>query len=98
MNCVCPPRAQAPDAPTVLPFPTTQQNHEKLQKWILYRYSDSAYNQCVCQPLPLMTDTPPLKLYIDPKAEPVAIHKARPVPIHFQEKVKAGLDKCSRCS
>ena len=40
-----------------------------------------------------MTDSPPLKLFIDLNAEPVAIHKPRAVPIHFQAKVKAGLDR-----
>ena len=93
MTCVCPRRALAPDPPTVLPFPATEQNHEKLKQWIIQRYSSSAFNQCESQPLPLMTDTPPLKLYIDTNAEPVAIHKPRPVPIHFQAKVKAGLDR-----
>jgi transposase InsO family protein len=92
-NCVCLRRTMAPDAPTSLPFLATEQNREKLQQWILDFYASSAFNQCECQPLPLMQDSPPLKLFIDPAAEPVAIHKARPVPIHFQAKVKAGLDR-----
>ena len=93
MKCVCPRRTVAPDVPTSLPFPATEQNREKIKQWILNYYSSSAFNQCECQPLPLMKDTPPLKLFIDPKAVPVAIHKPRPVPIHFQAKVKAGLDR-----
>ena len=92
-NCVCPRRVLAPDAPTSLPFPATEQNRGKLQKWIIDHYGSSAFNQCECQPLPLMTGAPPLKLFIDPDAKPVAIHKPRPVPIHFQSKVKAGLDR-----
>ena len=36
---------------------------------------------------------PPMKLMIDPKAEPVAHHSPIPVPIHWQDEVKAGLDR-----
>ena len=36
---------------------------------------------------------PPLALMIDPKATPVAIHSPIPVPLHWQDKVKAGLDR-----
>ena len=35
---------------------------------------------------------PPLALMIDPKATPVAIHSPIPVPLHWQDKVKAGLE------
>ena len=35
---------------------------------------------------------PPMKLMLDNNAIPVCIHKAPPVPVHFQDQVKEGLD------
>ena len=40
-----------------------------------------------------MTEGPPLRLMIDPNAKPVAFHTPVPVPLHWQEDVKAGLDQ-----
>ena len=36
---------------------------------------------------------PLLRLFIDPKAIPVARHKPIPIPIHFQQKIQEGLDR-----
>lgn len=36
---------------------------------------------------------PPMKLMVDPQAEPVAHHNPIPVPIHWREAAKAGLDQ-----
>ena len=36
---------------------------------------------------------PPMKLMVDPKATPVAHHKAIPVPLHFSDRVKEDLDR-----
>ena len=91
MTCVCPRRSIAPDAPTALPFPATKDNHGKLQQWIIDRYSASAFNQCECQPLPLMTNSLPLKLYIDPQTKPVAIHCANPLPVQGEGRPGQGL-------
>ncbi len=38
-------------------------------------------------------DGPPMRLMIDPDAKPVAHHTPIPVPIHWQDEVKAGLDR-----
>lgn len=35
----------------------------------------------------------PMRLMVDPSAEPVAHHTPIPVPLHRQEDVKAGLDQ-----
>ena len=35
----------------------------------------------------------PLRLFIDDKAQPMAVHVPAPVPIHFRKEVKAGLDR-----
>ena len=36
---------------------------------------------------------PPMRIMVDPDATPVAYHTPIPVPIHWQEAVKAGLDR-----
>ena len=92
-NCTCPKRQLPPPVPIKLPFPATAENREKLKAWILETYAASAFNQCEHQPLPLMKGSPPIKLHIDGEAKPVAIHKARPVPIHWRDQVKKELDR-----
>ena len=47
---------------------------------------------CQHQPLPMM-DSPPMRLMVDPEATPVAHHKPLPVPLHWREEIKAGLDQ-----
>ena len=64
-----------------------------LKDYILTRYMASAFNTCKKQPLPLMQDSPPLKLFVDEDATPVAEHSPFLVPIHWQAQVKAGLDR-----
>ena len=91
--CVCPRRELPPPVPTALPYPAVPENRENIKNWILEHYSSSAFNQCEHQPLPLMKDSPPIKLHIDPNARPVAIHKPRPVPIHWRDQVKAELER-----
>ena len=36
---------------------------------------------------------PPVKIYLTEDAKPVASHSPIPVPLHWQKKVKAGLDR-----
>ena len=78
-----------PRIPDRLPYPATP---EKFKNWILEYYASSAINQCDIQPLPLMIDSPPIKLHMNPNANPVVIHMPRRVPIHWREKVKAELE------
>ena len=40
-----------------------------------------------------MMDTPPLRLMVDPNAVLVAHYTPVPVPVHWQEEVKAGTDR-----
>ena len=47
---------------------------------------------CEHQPLPMMEGLP-MQLMIDPEATPVAHHKPLPVPLHWWEGMKAGLDQ-----
>ena len=40
-----------------------------------------------------MQTSPPLQLFIDPDAQPVARHRVNVVPLHFEKKVKDGLER-----
>ena len=64
----------------------------KLQEYILKHYAASTFNTCEHQVLPLM-DGPPLRLMIDPTATPSVHHSPIPVPLHWQDAVKADLDR-----
>ena len=90
--CDCPPRQNPPSIPTALPFPATEENREKLEQWLLDYYKGSTFNICQHQILPMMSG-PPMRLLIEDDATPVAYHNLIPVPIHWQEQVKAGLDQ-----
>ena len=91
--CSCPARTLPPPVPTSLPFPATEENREKIETWIKETYASSAFNQCSHQPLPLIKSSPPLKLYVDESAKPVAVHKPVPIPMHWMKEVKEQLDK-----
>ena len=39
-----------------------------------------------------MDGHPPLELHVEEDATPYSVRKARPVPLHWQKKVKQGLD------
>ena len=91
-DCDCPWRQPPPPRPTSLPFAPTDDNREKLEKWLLDYYQASAFNVCDHQPLPMMSG-PLIHLMVDPNAEPVAYHTPIPVPVHWQDDVKAGLDQ-----
>lgn len=91
-ECHCPKRTKPPPTPTSLPYPTTEANREKFQQYLLDYYASSTFNTCEHQALPLM-EGPPLRLMIDPQATPTAHHSPIPVPLHWQDEVKAGLDR-----
>ena len=55
-------------------------------------FHELARRACEHQSLPSM-EGPPLQLNIDANAKPVAVHTPIPVPLHWQEEVKAGLDR-----
>lgn len=90
--CSCPLRQPPPPMPTELPMEATKETVEELQKWLVDFYSSSTFNTCEHQPLTTM-DGPPLRLMIQKDAEPVACHKAIPVPLHWQAEVKDALDR-----
>lgn len=39
-----------------------------------------------------MMNVPPLRLMVDKDAKPVAFHKPIPVPLHWRDKIKEGID------
>ncbi len=91
-GCQCLKRTKPPPIPTSLPYPATEANREKLQQYLLDYYSSSTFNVCEHQTLPLM-EGPPMRLMIDPQASPTAHHSPIPVPFHWQDDVKDGLDR-----
>ena len=90
--CNCPTREPPPPRPTRIPLPPTEENRDKLEKYLLDYYASSTFNVCQHQSLPMMSG-PPMRLMINLDAKPVAYHTPIPVPIHWQEEVKAGLDQ-----
>ena len=91
-TCSCPTRAPPPPRPTSLPFPATEANRGKLEQYLHDLYAASVFNVCEHQPLPMMSG-PPLSLNIDPNATPKPCHTPIAIPIHWQDEVKAGLDR-----
>ena len=91
-ECGCKRRMKPPPPPKSLPFPATESNRHKFQEYLLEYYSSSTFNVCDHQPLPLMNG-PPMQIMVDPEAPPVASHTPIPVPLHWQDEVKAGLDQ-----
>ena len=93
--CSCPRRGQdPPPLPTKLPLglTATDEHVPRLKDWLLEYYASTAFNVCEHQPLPMM-EGEPLKLYVDPDARPVAVHKPALVPIHWQDKVQQDLER-----
>ena len=91
-RCQCPVRQPPPPPPTSLPYPATEENRVKLEKYLLEYYKSSTFNTCQHQPLPMMTG-PPLRLMIDQDAKPSAVHKPIPIPIHWQDEIYADLEQ-----
>ena len=92
-KCACPPRQLPPTDEPVLPCDPTVENLPLIKDYILKRYASSAFNCCEQQPLPLMDTAPPLRLLVDNQATPTAVYTPSPIPHHWQERVKAGLDR-----
>lgn len=89
--CGCPKRS-APPPPPKPPVFTSTSNRLRLQEFLLRYYASSTFNTCTHQPLPAMTG-PPMHLMVDPDAIPVAYHTPYQTPLHFQDEIKAGLDR-----
>ena len=92
--CDCPKREGPPPLPTSIPegFNNSEADVPRLRDWLIQHYNSSSFNTCTHQRLPMMTGEP-LKLFMDEKAKPVACYTPAPVPIHWQDRVKADLDR-----
>ena len=91
----CPRRPdEPPPLPTSLPpgLKAIPEHVPALKQWILDYYGASSFNTCEHQPLRMMQGEP-MRLYIDPDAKPLAVHKPALVPIHWQEKVFRDLER-----
>ena len=93
LNCSCPTRCLPPKDSPRLPCAATEANLPMLKRYILDRYRSSTFNTCEKQKLPLISGSPPLELHVDPTAKPVACHIPASVPLHWQEAVRAGLER-----
>ena len=91
-HCECPRRLVPPPPPKSLPFPATEENRGRLEEWLLEYYKSSTFNVCEHQLLPMMSG-PPMRLMVESDARPVAHHTPIPVPVHWQDEVKRGLDQ-----
>ena len=94
--CSCPTRTKPPTDTPVMPCEPTEANLPILKQFILDRFKSSAFNCCERQPLPTMSGMPPMRLFVDNNARPVAVHTASPVPVHWKNAVKGGLDRDER--
>ena len=92
-ECKCPRRSLPPESKPQLPCEPIKENLHILKQYILDRYADSGFNCCENQPLPLMDSAPPLRLFVDAQATPVAAYTPSIVPAHWNEEVKKGLDR-----
>ena len=94
-RCSCPKRPdEPPPLPTSLPpgLQATPEGVPAMKEWILNHYAASTFNICEHQPLPMMGGEP-LRLYVDPEAKPLTIHKPALVPVHWQDKVFQDLER-----
>ena len=72
-TCNCSKQQSLPSRPENLPFLPIEENNNKMEQWLLNRFSASTFNSCPHQPLPMMTG-PPISIHIDPATKPMAIH------------------------
>ena len=84
--CHCPKRTSVPVRPSSLPFPCTRENNNRMRDWLLDYFGGSSFNVCKHQELPEIVG-PLVEIHLKKDAEPVARHKAIPVPVHWQEQV-----------
>ena len=90
--CTCPSRTAVPSRPTKLPFECTAANIRRMREWLLTQFATSTFNTCPHQYLPCMKG-PPIEMHLDSAATPRVCHTAANVPIHWQEQVKADLER-----
>ena len=84
---------RTPPPPIILPpCPLTDDNREEIETFLINHYKSSTFNMCTHQELPRMKG-PPMHIMVNSTATPVAVQKAIPVPIHYEEQVKKDIDR-----
>ena len=79
------------DGPSLPPFPFKEENILKLKDWLVEAFSTSSFN-ILSAPMAKMSG-PPMKIHVNPKAIPIAVHKPIPIPHHCQAQVKSDIDR-----
>ena len=70
-DCGCP-LQELPPEPPALPFPPTEENKERMKKFLVERYRASTFNTCQNQTLPMMHG-PPMELFVQKKCTPLGV-------------------------
>jgi hypothetical protein len=91
--CNCPTRTAPPPALETCPFEPVAANVQRIKEWIGKYYASSAFYTCTNQKLPLVKQLPPLQLFVDKTAIPVAVRQPGTIPLHLQKEVKEELDR-----
>ena len=90
--CGCLKHSPPPERPESLPFVANLENVDVMKAWLLDRFAGSTFNKCTHQPLPMLKATP-IKIHIDPNAEPKPVFTAATVPLAWRDDVKAQIDQ-----
>ena len=90
--CLCLKRTQTPGRPSKLPMKVCVENIPAMEQYLRERYASSTFNPCPHQPIPNI-EGPPLRIHVDPKAEPKQAFIPSKVPIHWEEQVSEDIKK-----
>ena len=85
-SCPCLPRSKSLGRIEQLPFAATEENIPAMKNYLLDRYKNNVFNQCIHQRIPKMTG-PPMRIHVDPEAEGTVITKQGKCPLHWEDKV-----------
>ena len=91
-SCPCLPRRQSSGRPDQLPMPATEENIPAMKEYLLDKYKDNVFNQCIHQRIPRMNG-PPMRIHVDPEAEGTVVTKPGKCPLHWEEKVNNKFDQ-----
>ena len=80
---------KVPIRPTPLPFPASEENITKLEKWLLDEFHQSTFN--TMDPIPHLAK--PLNMHLNGNAIPHADYTPLPTPPHFREEMMNQLKK-----
>ncbi len=89
----CLERTTTPERPDRIPFEPTKENLEKLERWLLDKFSLSAFNTCSHSPLQGMTGVPMKAMRKKVGKNHPAAYTPIPVAFHWKKQVKADLDR-----